>query len=276
MDQVRWLALLCVLMFAGLAVSETVMVFPVCAASQCLTLEQALANVTSNTELRLMPGLHVLQSFSFLQDVSNVTLSGTGDASQAVITCIDGVELGAVNLTGLRVMNLTVDGCGLNGKNLDDVITYLNKSVDLFYQVPSVVKIAIFLGQCRDVNIENVIINGTAGIGLLVINAIGNCSLKGVDFVGNSNWNGTNCYPTFGDYSKVGGGAIFLYQDYKPEYAVEFSSITNQLNLDQSTFVENRACSFQPITQYYTLSRTFRDYGYTIGFDACMEAFLLS
>ena len=80
-----------------------------------------------------MPGLHVLQSFSLLQDVSNVTLSGTGDASQAVITCIGGVGLGAVNLTSLRVMNLTVDGCGLDGTNLDDVITYLNKSVDLFY-----------------------------------------------------------------------------------------------------------------------------------------------
>ena len=222
--------------------------FPACADNQCLTLDQALAKVASDTELQLAPGLHELQNFSLLQDVQNVSLKGTSEAALVRVTCNDGVGLGAVNVTNLRLSNLTLDGCGLIGTNIDDVITSLEKSVDLFYQVPLEVEVAFFLGSCRDVTMENVIINGTAGIGLLAVNVVGNSSFVQINFAEN-NWdiNGGNCNPIFGDNSKLGGGAVFLYQDYKPGYATEYTSSSNQLLLDQCTFTRNRACSYQAL-----------------------------
>ena len=201
---VRWLAaVVCTLTFSGLAVLEidSVQVYTTCTCGdmdQCLTLDQALAKVVSDAEIMLAPGLHRLQNFSLLRDIQNVSLKGSSDAAQVRITCNDGVGLGAVNVTSLRLSNMTLEGCSLSGSNLAGVITSLSESVDLFYQVPLEVGVAILLGNCRDFPMENVVVNGTAGIGLLAVNVVGNSSL-----VGMTAWDGKYCSPTFGDNSKL-------------------------------------------------------------------------
>ena len=266
---VPWLAL--ILCFRGFVVSKTITVSCICnnSSSQCQTLDQALAMVESDTELVLESGEHTLQNFSLIQDVQNITLKGssTSDATEVRITCFSGVGLGAVNVTNLQVSYLTIYGCGLSGANLDNVTASVNQFVDLFYQIPSEVKVAIFLAHCRDIIMKNVVVTGTAGIGLLAINVIGNSSLVEMQFVENSNWE--VCSPDVRlliNNSKLGGGAYFLYQDYRPDYASEYTSAYNRLVLDESKFTSNSVCSFEGIGQYYSLSRSLRNFGYAVGF----------
>ena len=99
-----------------------------------ITLERVLANIVSNTNIFLEPGLYTIENFSLVSGVSNIAINGQENVT---ISCKQNVGLAFVNVSELLIRNVRIDGCGLSGANLDQSLDHLRQIVNLFYVVYS-------------------------------------------------------------------------------------------------------------------------------------------
>ena len=245
----------------------------------CLSLQQALGNVSSDSTLVLEQGVHYIGEFQLVQSLHNVTIVGVNSThpESVTVTCADSVGLSFVNVSDLTIGNIKIDGCGLSGENLTKSVESL--PIIRFYSVPQDVRIALFLGHCEHLLMYHVTVSNTLGFGIVGINIIGQSRLSDMQFLNNTQ--SGNCseyrrnisYTPEGSrsifenvYQLLGGGLFLLYHDYVPELQDLYMQQLHTLEVEQSTFVGNSECSFNYISEYnYIVSSALQSLGYTIG-----------
>ena len=233
--------------------------------NKTLHLNKALEHYTHDTILVLnKPGCFELQDFVLVQNVTNYTIRGNGPVDDFVIRCKGGVGLAFVGLKEVTLQNLTVAGCGIRGKNTDEVRDTLVWTVELFFHIPNNVSYGMFLGDCSDVIVSDVTITKTPGIGLVAVNVIGNSTFNNLQLIENQS---PLCFFTstanLTSSEAIGGGMYILYQDY---YNDSLSGGIPNLTINNAYIHNNSYCSsYTNIAALYDQSKTAYNLGYTIG-----------
>ena len=234
----------------------------------CTRLTEALQEIESDTTLILISGdEHVLEQHVLVHDLWNITLVSGSKQSDVTITCSEGVGLAFINITNLTLQQLTIQGCGLSGGSLHNATVAVNDIVDMFFQVPTSLHIAVLLGSISDAHLINVTVRDMVGLGLLGINLVGSSSMEGVTFANNTF---ENC--TFGlsrtvlqNYQyQIGGGVFLAYFDYHDSLTKE--SRATELTVHESNFLDNHDCSTTGVfARRMQFSNTLCNEGYTVG-----------
>ena len=236
---------LCVALCCILAAnSEIVIVHPVTSDCSSLnrssvsasntTLSEAMENISCGTELHLLPGCHYVESYTLIQDVTDIKMIGEGDRSQVIITCASGLGIAFFNVSKLLIENVTIEGCGLNASHLLDFQHTLLEMVGLFFLVEDDDMVAVLCGHCSNLEMKYSAVVNTTGLGFLGINVIGNTSLTNMEFSRNALEDGVRFQS-----SQVSGGAIFIYHDYLTEYSFLNPREQIVLIVKQSVFANN-------------------------------------
>ena len=230
-----------------------------------MTLVTGLRALKSDMKLLLRQGNHVVQNMLFIRDLSDVVIQGNGSANKINITCRPGIGLAFFNISNLQIRDLTISGCGLNQERWDRINTTLENNLDMTFTIPRVLRVGILLAACSDVTMENLVVEGTRGIGLLGISLLGSTELSRVTFRNNTPPSCPSDINNFinHNYSEwIGGGAYFLYQDFQgPLLAAKHS-----LRVDDGRFMSNRDCSITVLLEnFIERSSELVDLGYQVG-----------
>ena len=178
-----------------------------------VNIDTALMNTRSNTTLLLENGCYLINSFTLLQDLSNISLIGSGSEPTIVKCQSDGeVGLAFVNISGLRLSDVTISNCSWNLPNL-----FLGP-LNLFLGPPSTI-VGIFIRDTRDLQARNVTVRNTPGIGMVAINLMGTSDMSNVTFMNN---HGNNYF---------GGGLYILYADYHSNTPTVIPNLTISASL---------------------------------------------
>ena len=219
----------------------------------------------SNMTLFVHPGNHVVPNFTFIQDLTGVTIQGLGPARNININCPPTIGLAFFNVSNFQIRNVTISGCGLSDHHWDQINETLHDTFNMSIKIPRVVKVGILLAACRDVTLANLVVKETRGIGLLAISLLGAARLQNVHFENNTS---PRCSPTVDNFinhdyhSWIGGGAYFLYQDFKDPLETE----NHLLTITGSQFTNNRDCSITILVEnYIERSAGLADLSYEIG-----------
>ena len=226
------------------------------------SLQSLLANVTSNSVLKLLPGCHHLDRYVPILDKTNVTIEGVGESPDNVTINCDRNPVGMtfVNTSQLNVRMLTLQDCGLSGVNLNDTINhikdnYLN-SFESIFKLSLNNEIGLFIVVSSDVTLDTIVVKGVHGFGLLAVNVINSFQIESSTFAYNYN---ETCFSS----SKYGlsGGASIIFQDND----VNTEKLDNNyiLNIENTTFLHNSNCALdsqlEPYSSRISLALTTND-----------------
>ncbi len=221
----------------------------------CMDINEALDSIESNSMILLEQGNHILRKSYNIYHLTNISLIGRAGVDGVSISCQENSGFAFVNITQLTLTNLTLNGCGLSSKSLQSATDMLEDMVDVWFLISSQTNISLFIGQSRNLMMSHVGVNGTKGLGMLGVNIMGESSLDSVRFTHNirlSCIRGTISYPFNVTNStileQVGGGAYFLYHDYRNDSMNETSSRDNSLKILNSYFSYNADCSYAALT----------------------------
>ena len=227
------------------------------------SLDEALSALSSDSTISLSPGLHMIQNFNLIRDLSDIRISGSSTASSVTIECTPGVGLAFFNISGLVIENLNINRC--SGEAISELRDVLYDVVDGFFLIPNDMKLALFLGVCANVTMNRVTIANTTGLGLMGINVMGDFSLREVSFESNIH---PTCIAKLAAYSlgsQIGGGAFIVYHRFRVTNHVPLPQYAN-LSIRQSSFIRNADCSPNTFVElYYRFSQDLRDIGYIVG-----------
>ena len=247
----------------------------------CLSLQQALGNVSSDSTLVLEQGVHYIGEFQLVQSLHNVSIVGVNstDPESVTVTCANSVGLSFINMTDLTIGGITVDGCGLSGDNLVESIAILNQIIRNFYDIPRGVRIGMFFGHCEHLVIYQTTVTNTSGVGIVGINIIGQSQFSNLQFLYNSQTG--NCSEEIVNrtlseeelrrmvedrYKTIGGGLFLLYEDYIPEFQVPYSQQQHAIGISDSLFLGNSECTFAYNFEInYMFSSGFQMFDHGIG-----------
>ena len=166
-----------------------------------VNIDTALMNTRSrsNTTLLLENGCYLINSFTLLQDLSNISLIGSGSET-TIVKCQEvGLGLAFVNISGLRLTDMTISSCNLSGINLQNTFLVLRQSLNVIYIFPPIV--GIFIGDTSNLQAHNMIVRNTPGTGMAAINLMGTSDMSNVTFINNRGFS-------------YGGGLYIQYVDY--------------------------------------------------------------
>ncbi len=226
------------------------------------TLDEALAEITSEVTLVLNAGCHCVQSFNFVQNRAHIAILGEGETT--TITCAPGLGLAFFNVLDFTLENVTIDGCGLSGSNLSDFYHTLENVTDMFFHIQPDYSIALLCGVCTDLHIRMTTLTNTLGLGLLGVNIMGTSEISKSNFSLNAPTKGLEPFINVSLSDRVGGGAIFLYHDYLD--GTRFLGSVARLSVESSVFVDNVYPSYASnIELYYQYSEGIREIEYTLG-----------
>ena len=99
--------------------------------------------------------------------------------------CAEGQGLLFSQISGLLLKDVTISECGAQGEALNESISIVYDQIEFIVRISPFIRIAIFMGLCQDVVMENVTIMNTTEIGLVGVNILGQSRLYGVDFTYN-------------------------------------------------------------------------------------------
>ena len=221
----------------------------------------------NDTVYRLLPGIHCLSNFSYVRNLSNITLSGSGRDS-VTITCTVGVGLVFLKVSSLSLEGLTVSGCGIAGQGkLALFQEELRANADFFYQIHSTDSVAVAVGMVTDLSVSDIAITNTAGLGLLAVNALGSTLLSNSSFSLNRP---SFCYRlpldkhgnvNISEDHRIGGGAYFVFLNYNNSEAFNTS-----LLVQDTEFVNNSYCGLSAqVAVSEVREKLLEKLGYSLG-----------
>ncbi len=213
-------SLLLILVFGCMqAASSIITVYPPdCNKSEkdcdSLNLTQTLLNISQDNspsrEIYLQPGEYTLEKAITTIAVSGISLIGnTENATEVIVSCNEtsgGLTFMMAN--NITIANLSISGCGQIIENT----TFGN------------ITTALYIDDCNDVTISNVVIANTNGVGLFGINLYGNCVFERIVFENNT-----------GVGTSTSGGAFLVFQD----------NDTHEYLRNRSSTVEISNCTFK-------------------------------
>ena len=193
-----------------------------------VNIDTALMNTSSNTTLLLENGCYHINSFTLLQDLSNISLIGSGSES-TIVKCEGDVGLAFVNISGLVISGMTITNCSLSGDNLQKAFGLVQESLDGIYSFRNGTIVGIFISDTSDLQARNVIVRNTPGIGMVAINLMGESDMNNVTFTRNGiRRSNSPC--------GVGGGLFILYTDYHNHSLTEIPKLTISASLFRSNY----------------------------------------
>ena len=211
--------------------------------SQCYTLDGALMAIQTNDTLLLSSGTHTLRdpAVSVISNISDVSIIGNlSNHNEVIVTCEEGVGFSFVNVSGLVLSGLTVEGCSLSGSKamvLEPSNELFSRSVIVeFYG-------ALFLVYCSDLLVENVTVQNNRGFGIIGWNLVGDTQFRGTNFLSNSP---SACTFDSEDHHHdsagkgVGGGVFILYQDFENTSVKNFPEAS--LTFETGLIANNYGC----------------------------------
>ena len=229
------------------------------------TLAYALSTSSNGSSVELVlqqPGCYMLDTFSLVENVTELSIVGLYGKDETVISCAAEVGLSFVDVRGLEIQNVTIRGCGLNGIDMNNTVNAVRETTDLFHHVPLSIQYALVIANSEDVELTDVSIEETAGIGLLGINIAGKSNFSRLNIVRNR---ATICYFTeisqLTEDASIGGGMYLLYHDYHNDLGADTT-----ITISDSFFHNNSYCSsFNVFSLHFVQSPTATQLGYTIG-----------
>ena len=171
-----------------------------------VNIDTALMNTRSNTTLLLENGCYHINSFTLLQDLSNISLIGSG-SENTIVKCQGDVGLAFVNISGLLISNVTITNCRLSGENLQNAFAIVEQSLNVTYSFLDGTNVGILIGDSSDFQACSMIVRNTPGIGMVAINLMGESDMSNVSFINNGVCTLSSC--------SAGGGLYILYTDYR-------------------------------------------------------------
>ena len=214
------LAAVTVLSFSGLALVNN------CEESPDLSILLESAAET-NGVVQLNHSSYCLKSFVMITDKTNLTIQRAPDfADDVTIYCPEGSEIGMAffNISELHFSNFTIDGCHLTNNSLSWAMNKTKEDIDIYYVIDNHTKIAVFIAGSSGIDISQVNVINTPGIGLFILNPYDECTLENMVFTNNSgsfvniSYNTTNP-----DGRHLGGGAIIQFHNWKRPRVVNVS-----------------------------------------------------
>ena len=231
------------------------------------SLDEALGSLSSDSTVSLSPGLHMIQTFNLIRDLTNIRISGNSTTSSVTIECTAGVGLAFFNISGLVIENLNINRCELSGgEAISELRDVLLGVVDGFFLIPNDTKLAVFLGVCTNVTMNRVMIANTTGLGLMGINVMGEFSLSEVRFESNIHpaciTDRLEAFINDSLGSQIGGGAFIVYHCFHDTNNDQHVN----LSIRKTSFIRNADCSPNTFVElYYQFSEDLRDIGYIVG-----------
>ena len=167
-----------------------------------VNIDTALMNTRSNTTLLLENGCYHINSFTLLQDLSNISLIGSGSET-TIVKCQGDVGLAFVNISGLLISDVTITNCRLSGENLQNAFDLVKESVSVGNIF---LGIGIFIVDINNMKVKNVVVQNSPWTGMVAINLMGESYMNNVFFKNNGIFGNT--------LLRVGGGLYIHYADY--------------------------------------------------------------
>ena len=216
--------------------------------SSNLTLNDILnGGADSSTVYLLHAGTHCVRNFSYVQSLSNVTFSGNVSfPSQVTVTCVEGVGLGFVNVSGLRLEGLTIKSCGLTG---EDNFQLFQSKINSFFAISVSDVIALMVGQVSNLTLSNFVVTETQGLGFLAVNLQGSTLIEASTFSYN---HPPSCYrlPLHNhiqinatENNRTGGGAIIQY------FNMDKNAPSSSLQIKDCNFSYNSYCGLETVLE---------------------------
>ncbi len=228
----------------------------------CVTLNTMLSisNLTSNTTLSLQPGEHVISHYSWVIDLTDLSIIGnSSDPSNVVIQCDPSFGLIFMSIERLTFRGLTLRGCGFNGtENVNATLSYIERFIVLFYDPLGDFSTGLFMAHITDLTMEDMVVDRNKGFGVVGINIVGKSRISNVNFTRNRP---IECVLEVEQTSSPGGsgGAMYLlYQDYIADLE-NFTRINDTYNLllENIQVRENYNCRIDLFSyQHNLLSRS--------------------
>ena len=101
----------------------------------CHNLQHYLLNATkyftSNTQLLFLPGLHHLNTDLIIENVHNISLVGNGMIAMAIVQCKFDAGFVFINVTLLKISNMTIGPCGSAYLIRDELLLDINMNAAL-------------------------------------------------------------------------------------------------------------------------------------------------
>ena len=211
-------------------------------------------------------GCYLLDKFVPIENVSEFYIGGyERNSGNYIVQCSRSIGLAFVHVKGLKIENIVLKECGLSSEHVVDLSNKINQTVQMFYKVPAEIGYGWILADCSNVEVNNVVVRETIGIGILAINVIGTSSFNHLSLINNR---APTCFFThlkeIGSVKAIGGGMFILYQDFQEEYFQNISPV--QLFINNTIAVNNSYCAaFTTISTLYGSSLTANQIGYSVG-----------
>ena len=190
--------------------------------TNCKSLHYAFTNctITDSTQFLIGPG-----TFSLTQDLGTIhntplsqldglVVKGSG-AEETIVHCLDASGLAFVNMTNLTISDLTLFNCSQSRPS-----TSIGNVSEL-HTVPF--EVGLYIWRCRDVVIENVHINETIGVGLVLYETGGRVSITSSVFHHNG-------IPENMPDTLYGGGGVNIEFPYCPPGHYDDNECGNELS----------------------------------------------
>ncbi len=220
-------------------------------------INRALNNLSSNTVLHLLSGIHQVTQFNVVENFNNITI--IGDDNETIVTCNPSLGLAFVNITELTLENIVIDNCGLEGKAyLGYVVDKINSTSQLFHEVYTSVGVGTIFGNVYDLVLRDVTMSNSV-VGMMAIDVLGSSVFDGVLITKNRPKRCSTLAVDIFSPDVYGGGMILLYTDGLNQ--------TSNVNLEirDSTLSNNTNCGAiagAPIL--YDSSITSQNLGYAV------------
>ena len=197
----------------------------------CKTLDYALTNgLTSYATILIHEGVYniSLHDLSFY-NLTDVAIYGVG-SNLTIIECEFGTGLGFFNVTQLNLANFKLLGGGrlMNSTSINTTSTSGEAAV---------FRVALYLMDCSDVNIEGLVITNSTGTGIVMYDVTGKIGITNSVFQYNM--------PLETEELPGDGGVSILFTDCKPGKAPCIDKVINgtTYNIQSCIFLSNVATS---------------------------------
>ena len=165
--------------------------------------------LTSNTILKLQPGIHFIGQDIITWNKTNVSFIGDVQNTEDVIhiTCSENVSISFVNCSNVTIQDVLFEHCG----NFVDT-SYMDTAIgeNYWYQFPVVPKAALVFIHCFSTTLRSLFITESPGFGMVGVNMLGNTRVQSI----NVEFSGLfPCSTFYSLESPLAGGMLLLFQN---------------------------------------------------------------
>ena len=201
--------------------------------------------ITNDTTITLDAAVeHVIPSkqlFCVVQDKWNVTLQSSSEKEVAVIRC-DGDNVtqsgfGFVGVSSLTVRNVRFENCGGIIRNS----TFVSSNTSPENKIENMQHAVLFLSNCTNVQVENVIIDSYRGYAIFAVNVFGEVRIRRSNITNSFAFMKQMMSSSRNDLIESGSGILFHFNDKAEEnstallnsriHITNFTTITNNFNI---------------------------------------------